>query len=159
MQLGADIVICSEGLSPEQLGNAIVEQAGKRPFAAIDCVAADSTLALSLAVRDHGRILNFGLMSGLTVHNRASLTLQCTLSGTAAIFRGVKFEGYWVSPYLLGMSLEERRAFFLEIFDLLGKKIIVPFTGEKFPFDKVKEAIVASNQPGRQGKVMLVSEH
>jgi trans-2-enoyl-CoA reductase len=65
--LGGDIVLSSEGLSPEQLSEEIIRQAGKRPFAAVDAVAGESTLALSLALRDQGTVLNYGLMSGVNV--------------------------------------------------------------------------------------------
>ncbi len=66
--LGADIVISSEGLSAEQLSEKILaETGGKRPHGAVDAVGGESSLALSMAVRDQGHILLYGLMSGLTV--------------------------------------------------------------------------------------------
>ena len=52
---------------------------------------------------------------------------------------------------LLNMTQEERSAFFKELLDLMEKKILVPFSGEKYPLDHVKEAVKASNAVGRVG--------
>jgi NADPH:quinone reductase-like Zn-dependent oxidoreductase len=146
-ELGADVVICSEGLNPEQLGQEIVKLCGKRPFAAIDAVAGESCLALSNAVRDGAWIYNYGLISGLV----------CQVSGPSVLFRDIRFKGFWVTTYLLKMTHEERSAFFKELLDLMEKKILVPFAGNKYPLDQVKEAVKASNEVGRGGKILLSS--
>lgn len=59
---------------------------------------------------------------------------------------------------MVNMTQETRDAFFARVMDLLEKKIIVPFSGRKFPLSQVKEAVEASGQVGRGGKILLVSE-
>jgi NADPH:quinone reductase-like Zn-dependent oxidoreductase len=83
---------------------------------------------------------------------------QAQVFGPAALFRGIIFTGFWVTPYMVNMNQEKRDAFFARVMDLLEKKVIVPFSGRKFPLAQVKEAVAASGEVGRGGKILLVSE-
>ena len=44
-----------------------------------------------------------------------------------------------------------------EIWEFLSEQsIVLPVIGEKFPLEEVKEAVIASQRPKKDGKVMLV---
>jgi hypothetical protein len=43
------------------------------------------------------------------------------------------------------------------VLKLMQDNIIVPFSGQIFPLEQVKEAVKASNETARQGKVLLKS--
>ncbi|KAJ3287728.1 hypothetical protein HK104_008476 [Borealophlyctis nickersoniae] len=144
--LGADAVVSSEGKKPHEVAEAIRAAAGgKHVYGAVDAVSGDASLALSMAVRDGGYIYLYGIMEGTVSH----------IDAPAALFRGIVFTGYWVTAEMAKASSEELDAWTGEALELMGKGLMKPYTGERYPLEKVKEAVAKSQQPGRGGKVLL----
>eukprot|EP00842_Homolaphlyctis_polyrhiza_P001466 jgi/Hompol1/231/HPOL_004137-RA len=147
--LGADIVVSTEGLdTADKIAEAILAATGgKRPHSAITAVGGITTASLTAAVRDRGLVQVYGLMEGLygQVH-LASL-----------LGRNVVFKGFNLNEYLAPFTDSQRKEAFSEVFDLMGKGILVPNSGEVVPLEKVLEAIGKNGQTARGGKILLSS--
>ena len=62
--------------------------------------------------------------------------------------------GFWLNVYLAGVG-ERREAVLREVMELMVKGVLRPFSGERFPLDRVREAVEKSQSSGRGGKVLL----
>jgi NADPH:quinone reductase-like Zn-dependent oxidoreductase len=141
--IGADEVLCTED------GTDIVEEIkritnGRLAYGAIDSVGGELGIKISQSVRDDGYILLYGAQGGFTIH----------ASTTELLFRNVSYTGFWLSKYFKDSGKTKVLELFTKVFELLGGEI-VPFTGTKYPLEKVSEAIEEAKKPGRGGKVLL----
>jgi NADPH:quinone reductase-like Zn-dependent oxidoreductase len=144
---GGDAVIVDEGetdLAAEVKG--ITE--GSMAYGAIDPVAGTMTGRLASAVRPEGQVLVFGALGG---RQSDAISVRDTL------FRGVIVTGFWLGRFMRSLDDAGRQRVLADVMELLVKKVFKPRAGDIFPLEKVNEAIQASLQSGRSGKVLLSS--
>jgi NADPH:quinone reductase-like Zn-dependent oxidoreductase len=140
--IGADEVLCTED------GTDIVAEIkritdGKLAWGAIDPVGGKLGITLSQSVRDDGSILLFGALGGMTVE----------ASTIELLFRNVTYTGFWLSTYFKKAGKAKVIEALNKVFELLAT--IEPFSGTKYPLEKISEALTESLKPGRGGKVLL----
>ncbi|MCO5562518.1 hypothetical protein L7F22_016145 [Adiantum nelumboides] len=141
--LGADEVINSETEDVVERVKDIT--AGKLAYAAVDAVGGSLTKTVAAAVRDRGRVLVYGVLSGWDV----------TVSAKE-LMRGVQVSWWWLFPdYVLTRA--KRAEVAKEVMKLLAQNIITPCTSEKFPLKDFIAAISKSEKPSGFGKVLLVT--
>ncbi|EFN59884.1 hypothetical protein CHLNCDRAFT_59525 [Chlorella variabilis] len=142
--LGVDeAVVSSDGAG---LADAVkAATGGSLAYAAIDCVGGDLFAAVAGAVRNAGTVIIYGAMSGLT----ASFSIPDPL------FRGVTIRGYWINNHIGSLSADEKAQVFDAVMQLLADKVITPYAGQRFPLDKVADAIGVATSAARGGKVLL----
>jgi len=149
---GADHVICTEDtpVGPELSAKIMELTGGEGAWGAVDPVAGAMTAALSDGVRAGGKVLVYGALDGLAF----------TGSVVSTLFRGVQVNGYWVTPWLMGLpTAADRRAKMTEAMDLMASGVLVPHSGNTFALQDVQAAFAEANRPGRSsdGKVLLVT--
>lgn len=120
---------------------------GRMAYGAIECVGGEMTKVVVESMRDGGTVLVYGLLG--------SFHLEASIS--TLIFRGVKLQGFWLSSWAQELPPSEVGQIGAHVMSLLEQKVISPLVGEKFPLHQFKEAILKSLEPGRGGKVLLVS--
>jgi NADPH:quinone reductase-like Zn-dependent oxidoreductase len=121
---------------------------GKKVWGAVDAVAGETTQLLARIVRNGGKVLVYGRLSGLT----------STIDVPDVLFRGVSVHGFWLASYLQQASAEKQKEVFGAVMGLMAAGAMVPHTGQEFPLEQIKEAIAKSVEVGRDGKVLLVSK-
>ena len=145
--LGADVVVSTEGLSgAAAIAEAIVKAiGGKHAYAAVEAVSGELTAATTAAVRRRGVVLLYGLMDGVTTH----------ADGPSLLFRGVTLKGFWLADVI--HDKQKRAQLATETFDLISKKVLVPFSGSILPLESASDAVKKSNEKARGGKILLSS--
>ena len=140
--LGADEVICS---TDEDVVARVKEvTAGKGAWGGLDAVAGTMTQTLASCMRDGGRILMCGLLSG-------------TVSSVNVVdlFRGVQVNGYVVWGVL--RVRERRDACAAEVAVLMKEGMIRVAEVEKFELGDFRRAIARAEEVPSTVKVMLAS--
>lgn len=138
-----DAVIVS---TEEDVGKRTMEVTnGAGAYGCIECVGGDLFASAAAGVRAGGIILLYGAMSGLTI----------TVGIPDVLFRGVDVKGFWVSAWLDRKSAGEKKEVLSAVMDLMAKKVIEPYSGEKYKLEDVVEAIGKATSTARGGKVML----
>eukprot|EP00842_Homolaphlyctis_polyrhiza_P003690 jgi/Hompol1/4321/HPOL_001575-RA len=147
--IGADVVVSTEGLNTaEEIAEAILAAtAGKRAYAAVSAVGGQTTSALTIALRDGGLVQVYGVLQG--VHGHVHIP--------SLLFRGITVKGYWLSADMGSLTDAERTAAIAEAFDLMGKGLMVPNSGEIYQLENVAAALIKSNETARGGKILLAS--
>jgi NADPH:quinone reductase-like Zn-dependent oxidoreductase len=113
----ADAVVVT---TTQQLAEEVMSiTGGAGAYAAIDSIGGDIASDLAAAVRPGGTIYLYGLMGGLDFKG----------SGVALLFRDVRYHGFWLVPWLAGMSGAERERVKAATLDLMSKGIMKPETG------------------------------
>lgn len=120
---------------------------GTGAYGAVDPVSGPMTGLLQESVRSNGLVVIYGVLAGLQYQGNAMPSL----------FRGVSTTGYWVARDLSTRPVSDRRKVLQETMRLLERNVIIPHTGQIFPLDHVREAVLEANRPGRSsdGKVLL----
>ncbi|KAG0607988.1 hypothetical protein M758_8G069500 [Ceratodon purpureus] len=141
--LGADEVICS---TDEDVVARVKEiTGGKGAWGALDPVGGTITGMLASCVRDGGQMFIYGVLGGFT------LTM-----GTKDLFRGVSLQG-WVLFRKGIINPEILNALYTEILPLVRHGIISVAEVEKHDLTDFKQALAKAAEPGRSGKILLVS--
>eukprot|EP00877_Chromochloris_zofingiensis_P013456 jgi/Chrzof1/8364/Cz03g07200.t1 len=141
--LGADEVINTASENLVERVHRITGGAGA--WAAVDAVGGDLTLQLSLAVRDNGKIVVYGALAGGEFKGHI----------ISVIFRGLRYEGFWLEPYLANKDDAGRAAVITKIIALMQSGIMVPPVGKTFPLTDFAAAIEESTKEAKGGKVFL----
>lgn len=142
--LGADEVINSETEDVVERVKAIT--GGKLAYAAVDAVAGSLTKVVAATVRDNGKVLVYGLLSG-DWDMRVSLT---------DLMRGVQVNWWWMLPNYIP-TLAKRLAVATQVMKLLEQHIVTFPICKRFPLEDYLVAIAESEKPGFDGKILLVS--
>ncbi|EIM29447.1 zinc-binding dehydrogenase [Microvirga lotononidis] len=117
---------------------------GDGPISAgLDSVGGDGPAQLARLVADGGEIVIFGAMSGQPIR----------IDPSVMIFQQITIRGFWgakpgLAPEVIGGLLEEVLA------AAAGGTLTLPVDAT-FPLDQIADAVRASNEPGRKGKVVL----
>ena len=83
---------------------------------------------------------------------------KLSINSGLLIFKDLTVEGFWLSTWIEGISDAERGEAFQAVFGfLLENNTKVDIEG-KFPLEEFRDALEAYHKPGRNGKILLVSD-
>lgn len=141
--LGADEVICS---TEEDVVARVQEiTGGKGAWGALDAVCGTMTGTLVSCVRAGGQVFVYGVLGGFS-----------TTLAAMDLFRGVSVAG-WVLYHKNVDNPEILRALVAEVLPLVQNGIIPAAQVEKYDLTDFKHAMAKAAEPGRSGKILLVS--
>lgn len=139
---GADAVVTEDCDLRERIGELC---GGARPQLALNGVGGSSALNLANALGDEGRLVTYGAMG------RQPLKIPNGL----LIFRGLRFEGFWLTRWLAGTDREKRGAVMQELAQhVLSGRLRQPI-GDIVPLSEVARAVSLAGGEKRSGKVLL----
>jgi NADPH:quinone reductase-like Zn-dependent oxidoreductase len=158
--IGGDEVIWSEQPGLDVAAAIRKITGGKGAWGAIECVGGALTKAIVSGVRDGGKVVIYGAMSGLDF-----------VGGIPdVLFRGVSIHGFWLSTYALFQDVcspqrwlehlgpERQKRVFLQVLELMASGVVTPYVGESFPLENIAEAFKKATASARGGKVLLISQ-
>ena len=127
----------------KELGNAPIKFA-------IDAISGDVG-RFCLEMLDPGGVIYFyGALSG---KSQVQVDIVSDLCRDNKSVNGWSFQETWLRT----TSDDTKQSHLDEIWHFLSaRKIVLPAIGTTFPMERVRDAVIASRQPGKSGKVMLV---
>jgi len=144
-ELGAELVVNSD---TEKIHKVIPEVTGGGVHAVFDAVSGLLGAKALACLRPKGKMMVFG-----------SLSLEnMPINSGLLIFKNLKIEGFWLSTWIQELSDEDRKKAFAEVFGFLMKNESKVDIAGKFTLEEFRFAIEAYEKPGRNGKILLVSE-
>ena len=143
--LGADLVVNSD---TEKIQKVIPEKTDGGVHVIFDAVGGMLAAKGLASLRSKGKMMVFG---ALALENMP-------VNNGLLIFKNLRIEGFWLSTWLEDLSEEERKKAFTTVFGFLMKEESRVDVAGKFSLENFKEAIEAYEKPGRNGKILLVSE-
>ena len=144
-KLGADLVINSE---TEKIQKVIPEKTEGGVHVIFDAVGGMLGAKALACLRSNGRMMVFG---ALALENMP-------VNSGLLIFKNLSITGFWLSTWIENMSSEQRMKAFGKVFGFLMQDSSQVDVAGKFDLSDFKEAIQAYETPGRNGKILLVSE-
>lgn len=110
---------------------------------AIESLGGDGAAQVLSVLADGGQVISFGAMTGRPLK----------ISAGDLLFRGITVKGFWgakppVKPERIGQLLGELVA------DAAAGKLKLPIE-KTYGIDQVAEAVAASGEPGRKGKIAI----
>jgi len=142
--LGTDLVINTE---KEKLQKVIMEETGEGVAVVFDAVGGVLGAKALASLKTGGKMMVFGLLSLENI----------PLNSGLLIFKNLKVEGFWLTTWLASLNPEETQKAFKTVFShLLSQKIKVDIEAT-YPLAQYKEALLAYEKGGRNGKIILVS--
>jgi NADPH:quinone reductase-like Zn-dependent oxidoreductase len=143
-KLGADLVVNTE---TEKIQKVIPEQTEGGVHVIFDAVGGMLGAKALACLRSKGRMMVFG---ALALENMP-------INSGLMIFKDLKIEGFWLSTWMEEMNESDRAKAFRTVFGfLMNDKSKIDIAG-KFKLTEFQEALEAYAQPGRNGKILLVS--
>lgn len=143
-KLGADLVVNTE---TEKIQKIIPEQTEGGVHVIFDAVGGMLGAKALSCLRFKGKMMVFG---ALALDNMP-------INSGLMIFKDLKIEGFWLSTWMEEMNESDRAKAFRTVFGfLMNDKSKIDIAG-KFKLTEFKEALEAYAQPGRNGKILLVS--
>ena len=143
-KLGADLVVNSE---TEKIQKVIPERTDGGVHVIFDAVGGMLGAKALACLRTKGKMMVFG---ALALDNMP-------INSGLMIFKDLKIEGFWLSSYMEEMEEKERYKAFGTVFGfLMNDKSKIDIAG-KFKLEEYREALEAYSQPGRNGKILLIS--
>lgn len=115
------------------------------PRLALNSVGGASALNLANALADSGTLVTYGAMG------RQPLKIPNGL----LIFRGLRFDGFWLTRWRRTISHEELRSIVAELASLSEYGHLQMPVHKAFPLSQIHEALVEAAQPARPGKILL----
>ncbi len=119
--------------------------AGAGAYAALDAVGGEDGLTLARCLAPGGTLVSYGLLSGRLLPPEAAALLP----------PGGRRVDYWLRHWVDHATPDERRAAFAAIIDLVAHGRLRLEVAERYDLAEIREAVVAAERPGRQGKVVL----
>lgn len=145
---GADAAVVFDAANddPDGLAEKVREATGGGEIRhALDCVAGKTGGAAAGCLAAGGRLVCFGTLSGEPL----------ALPARRLLFAGAQVEGFWLGRWMESASLPTKLAVMRTVGKLLSNRVIENDVGESFPLSEIKQAVEASERPGRGGKVWL----
>lgn len=144
--LGAHEVLVFDAATddPEVLIAEVLDRTGG-VRCAIDPVGGTAGSALVRCLRERGRLVVFGSLSGqpLQVSPRTLLTSR------------VMIEGFWLGPWMLSQPLPTKLRLIRRVRRLIEQGVLRTDVGATFPLTEVRAAVEAAMAPERSGKVLI----
>ncbi len=141
-ELGADIVVTEENDLRAEVDNLC---GGCRPRLALNAVGGASALNVANALANGGRHVTYGAMG------RQPLKIPNGL----LIFRGLRFEGFWLRPWLVSRSSAEAQSLVAELADAVISGNLRQPIDEVIPLVELPRALAAAAREKRGGKVLI----
>lgn len=141
--LGADAVISTEGGPiPDQV-RAIV--GGEGVAHAIDCVGGDTGTQLFDSLAQNATLIVYGSLTGepIRVDPRRMISARRVV------------RGFWLGHWMRSRSKLAAVPLFVELIRRIRDGTLATPSGAEYPLDRVREAVVEAERPGRRGKVLL----
>ena len=138
-------------ISAESVNKEIRKELGNAPIKfAVDAVSGDMG-RFCLEMLDPGGVIYFyGALSG---NSRVLVDIVSDLCRDNKSVKGWSIQETWLRT----TPDDIKKTYIDEIWHFLStRKIVLPAIGTTFPLEKIRDAVIASRQPGRTGKVMLV---
>ena len=142
--LGADLVVNTES---EKLQKIVPEKTEGGVHVIFDAVGGMLGAKALSCLRPKGRMMVFG---ALALDNMP-------INSGLLIFKDLKVEGFWLSTWMEEMNETDRYTAFKTVFGFLMQDNSKIDIAGKFPLEDFKAALEAYEQPGRNGKILLVS--
>lgn len=143
--LGADLTVNTE---TEKIQKVIAEKTEGGVHVVFDAVGGSLGAKALSCLRPKGKMMVFG---ALALENMP-------VNSGLLIFKNLAIEGFWLSTWIEELAPENRMKAFQQVFGFLlmqGSKVDV---AQKFPLTEFKAALDAYEKPGRNGKILLISE-
>ena len=144
-KLGADLVVNTE---KEKLQKVVPEKTEGGVQVIFDAVGGMLGAKALACLRPKGRMMVFG---ALALENMP-------VNSGLLIFKNLKIEGFWLSTWEEEMTPEARMKAFQTVFGFLMKEDSKIDIAGKYPLSEFNAALEAYEKPGRNGKILLVSE-
>jgi NADPH:quinone reductase-like Zn-dependent oxidoreductase len=145
---GADAVVVfnDQQQTPEQFREAVTKHVGDSGVRyAIDPVGGATGSAVVQCLGRNGRMLVYGTLSDA----------QLSFSPRRLMGPGARIEGFWLTNYMDGLGLLAKLRLVKQVGKLVSDGVLASEIGATFPLAQVREAVAASQEPGRHGKVLL----
>lgn len=145
---GADAVVVfnEKEQTPEQFREAVTKHVGDSGVKyAIDPVGGATGSAVVGCLGHHGRMLVYGTLSDDPL----------SFSPRRLIGPGARIEGFWLTNYMDSLGLLSKLRLVKQVSKLVRDDVLAAEIGATFPLAQVREAVAASEQSGRHGKVLL----
>ncbi|MFN3760999.1 MAG: zinc-dependent alcohol dehydrogenase family protein [Algoriphagus aquaeductus] len=143
--LGADLVVNTE---TEKLQKVVPEKTEGGVQVVFDAVGGMLGAKALACLRPKGKMMVFG---ALALENMP-------VNSGLLIFKNLRIEGFWLSTWVEEMAPEARMKAFQTVFGFLMKEDSKIDIEGKYPLSEFKAALEAYEKPGRNGKILLVSE-
>lgn len=112
---------------------------------AVDSVGGAATAALTALLGENGLLVSFGSMSGESMH----------IPAADIAFKQITVKGFWQKKINQSMAVEKRNSMMAKLIGLAETgKLKLPVDAI-YPLNDVKNAVKASLQSSRKGKVLL----
>lgn len=141
---GAHVFVSSDALADQV---AEVTQ-GSLPMLAIDAVAGVDTGRLAACVAESGTLVNYGLLSGE----------PCRIDPRHLVFRDITCRGFWLQRWWDEADAERIASVHHRLAGMIADGALAVPVAASYPFSRVREALIAAEQPGRDGKVFLTPD-
>ena len=142
--LGADLVVNTES---EKLQKIVPEKTEGGVHVIFDAVGGMLGAKALSCLRPKGRMMVFG---ALALDNMP-------INSGLLIFKDLKVEGFWLSTWMEEMNETDRYTAFKTVFGFLMQDNSKIDIAGKFPLEDFKAALEAYEQPGRNGKILLLT--
>lgn len=141
-QLGGSLCL----LDVADVASRVREHIGKVPLKlALDCVGGSSTQRLGECLNEHGKVVNYGMLS----------MEPCIVAAEQLMFRGISLSGFWLSRILNKMPATERSQQISQLARWACEGRLIGAIDSVYPIEKITEALRRSEQSGRNGKVII----
>ena len=147
-RLGADTTVLFDGQrdDPASLVDQVLHATNDRGVRyAIDPVGGPTGTAMTRCLRDGGRMLVYGTLSGAPIE----LNARDLLTYTATV------EGFWLAKWMAAAKLPRRLATVRAVTRLMKAGVLVNDVGEAFSLDQIADAVRHSEVKARGGKAWL----
>lgn len=144
-KLGADLVVNTES---EKLQKVVPEKTEGGVQVIFDAVGGMLGAKALACLRPKGKMMVFG---ALALENMP-------INSGLLIFKNLSIEGFWLSTWVEELAPDARMKAFQTVFGFLMNENSQVDIEAKFPLSDFKSAIEAYEKPGRNGKILLISE-
>lgn len=145
LNLGAELIINTETEKIQKIISEKTEGGVHVVFDAVGGVLGSKALS---CLRPKGKMMVFG---ALALENMP-------VNSGILIFKNLSIEGFWLSTWIEELTVENRMKAFQQVFGFLMKEDSKVDISQKFPLSEFKAALDAYEKPGRNGKILLISE-
>lgn len=142
-ELGIGNAIATESADWVEQARALIGDAGAR--AAVDSVGGEVANVLAQLLGEDGLLVTFGAASNQPL----------VISSGPIIFKQLTVKGFWGAKVSQATSAEDRTRMFGELIGLVLDGSLSLTSGGTFGLDQPTDAVLASQSPGRTGKIMF----
>ncbi|KAJ9080524.1 hypothetical protein DSO57_1024010 [Entomophthora muscae] len=144
-KFGEKNVICTEDFSIV-IQELLKITNGQLASAGFDAFGGDNGVIISNALAAGKTAYLYGMMGGL----------ELKAFSHSLLFRGVKYEGFWIIKYMREKNMAEIVEDCKELLSLIKEGVVESLPGIKMDFKQVKRAVIATQSASVSAKVLLV---